>query len=158
MSKHKAKPPIPQKSAAVVARASVNAACHLANIVNCSSRSTRMSHNSASLIKQRISQFEGKNSNFKQVPEPVTIRKNVACSSDVRRPRTVHAAAATSDVAILSAAKASSKRQSVAMLSESKIFHQRYSMFETNIRNESQVLFNSRLKNIDCCVARFYYA
>ena len=150
MSKHKAKPPIPQKSAAVVARASVNAACHLANIVNCSSRSTRMSDNSASLIKQRISQFEGKDSNFKQVPEPVTIRKKVACCSDVRRPRTVNAAA-NSDVAILSAAKASSKRQSVAMLSESKIFHQRYSMFETNIRSESQVLVNSRLKSIDCC-------
>ena len=143
MSKHKAKPPIPQKSAEVVARASVNAACHLSNTVNCSARSTRMTDNRASLIKQRISQFEAKNSsNSKQVPEPVTIRKNVACSSDVRRPRTVHAAAATSDVAILSAAKASSKRQSVAMLSESKIFHQRYSMFETNIRNESQVLFN----------------
>ena len=147
MSKHKAKPPIPQKSAAVAARASVNAACHLANIVNCS---TRMADNSASLIKQRISLFEGKDSNSKQVPEPVTIRKKVACCSDVRRPQTVNAVA-NSDVAILSAAKASSKRQSVAMLSESKIFHQRYSMFETNIRSESQVLVNSRLKSIDCC-------
>ena len=139
MSKHKAKPPIPQKSAAVVERASVNAACHhLANIANCPTRSTRMSDNSASLIKQRISLFEGKDSNSKQVPEPVTIRKKVACCSDVRRPRTVNAAA-KSDVAILSAAKASSKRQSVAMLSESKIFHQRYSVFETNIGSKSQV-------------------
>ena len=140
MSKHKAKPPIPHKSAAVVARASANAACHLANIVNCSSRSTRMSDNSVNLIKQRVSLFEGRSNDSKQVPEPVTIRKKVACCSDVRRPRTVNAAA-NSDVAILSAAKASSKRQSVAMLSESKIFHQRYSMFETNIGSKSQVLF-----------------
>ena len=137
MSKHKDKPPIPQKSAAVVAIASVNAANHHANIANSSTRSTTVNDNRDSLIRQRISHFEGINNDSKQVP--ISIRKNMVACSDIRRPRPLNDAAN------------SCKRKSVTMLSDSKIFHQRYRMFETNIGIESQVLFNSRLKSIDCC-------